>query len=324
MFTIHSKSIQAGVVGMTLGLVIPACGVGLDTETEDLQTVTAALTDSVSATWMGTAGIVLSDGSSRMFVDPFVSRNDLWSVSLGYKLAIDYKRIHNWVDKIGGRADAVITGHSHYDHAMEAPFFAQYSSARLIGSTGTAMIAKGIGLPDKQISQVGIGDSTSVGAFKVRFYKGEHCKALFGTVPTPGDIAKILFSPSAASEYKLSGLFMTLFEHPNGNILHMSSQNYVPGMFKGIRADVVFFTPEGSDNDEKSLAEIAESTGARRVILIHWDDFFTSLDQPIRPYSGVDVEAIRAAGAKVGLEVDIVPVGQPTVVLPGGEPLAGE
>ncbi|WP_327425866.1 hypothetical protein [Streptomyces sp. NBC_01236] len=29
--------------------------------------------------------------------------------------------------------------------------------------------------------------------------------------------------------------------------------------------------------------EVVLATGAQRVILVHWDDFFTGLDQPLRP-----------------------------------------
>ncbi len=39
-------------------------------------------------------------------------------------------------------------------------------------------------------------------------------------------------------------------------------------------------------------AETVGTVGARRVVLVHWDDFFRPLDRPLRalPYAGDDLD----------------------------------
>ena len=43
---------------------------------------------------------------------------------------------------------------------------------------------------------------------------------------------------------------------------------------------------------ETYWAETVRTVGARTVVLIHWDDFFRSLDHPLRalPYAGDDLD----------------------------------
>ena len=63
------------------------------------------------------------------------------------------------------------------------------------------------------------------------------------------------------------------------------------------RAGVAFLGVGGLGvHDELYLREYWEHTvravGARRVVLIHWDDFFRPLDRPLRalPYAGDDLD----------------------------------
>ncbi len=60
--------------------------------------------------------------------------------------------------------------------------------------------------------------------------------------------------------------------------------------------------------------ETVEAVGARRVVLIHWDDFFRPLDRPVRalPYAGDDLDV--SLRVLTGLaETDGVPLHLPTL-----------
>jgi L-ascorbate metabolism protein UlaG (beta-lactamase superfamily) len=56
------------------------------------------------------------------------------------------------------------------------------------------------------------------------------------------------------------------------------------------------------------------TVGARRVVLIHWDDFFRPLDQPLRalPYVGDDLDHTVRVLARLA-DADGVTVSFPTV-----------
>ena len=55
----------------------------------------------------------------------------------------------------------------------------------------------------------------------------------------------------------------------------------------------------GTRSHGLALLDGDPASGARRVVLTHWDDFFRPLDQPLRalPYAGDDLdETLRVLG----------------------------
>ncbi|MEU1465254.1 hypothetical protein ABZ467_32190 [Streptomyces sp. NPDC005727] len=70
-------------------------------------------------------------------------------------------------------------------------------------------------------------------------------------------------------------------------LLHASA-NFRPGALRGVDADVVYL---GVGNLGRRPAgfvraywdEVVVTTAARRVVLVHWDDFFLGLHRPLRP-----------------------------------------
>ena len=76
------------------------------------------------------------------------------------------------------------------------------------------------------------------------------------------------------------------------------SAGFVRGSLEGRRADVAYLgVGQLGLQDEEYIrtywAETVRAVGARRVVLIHWDDFFRPLDRPLRalPYAGDDLDA---------------------------------
>ncbi|MCD6584494.1 MAG: MBL fold metallo-hydrolase [Desulfobacteraceae bacterium] len=100
----------------------------------NLLTQTKIAEDSVRATWMGTAGLYLSDGETGIYIDPFVSRYGLFKVGVGFSLKPQHELINKWIAITGGeKAAAVLVSHSHYDHVMDVPWFAKASGALIVG-----------------------------------------------------------------------------------------------------------------------------------------------------------------------------------------------
>ncbi len=275
-------------------------------------------TDSVRLTWMGTAGCFISDGETAFFIDPFVSRPGLLKVGLGFALAPQSDQIAEWCRKTGNMADAVIISHSHYDHAMDAPFFASNTGAVLVGSGSTAMVGRGAGLNEEHIRVVTFGDTLRIGQFRIRFLESRHGPALFGKIPWPGRMEKPLVPPAAASKYRLGKTFTLLIEHPKGTLVHNGSAGYLPGMFDGITADVVLLGIAGRENTRGLLDNVVVPLGAATVIPIHHDHFFSPLNKPVKPLWGVHLgEFEQTAGAyKETFEIHWIHVGEPILVFP--------
>lgn len=108
-----------------------------------------------------------------------------------------------------------------------------------------------------------------------------------------------LITPVKASAYRCGESWSTLVAHrPTGRrLLIQGSAGFVKGALAGHRADAVYLSVGQLGLQPQSYlvdywAETVRAVGARRVILIHWDDFFRPLTKPLRalPYAGDDLD----------------------------------
>lgn len=238
----------------------------------------------LTATWFGVSGVLLTDGTSAIFVDPFLTRPaGFLNLVRNAPIAPDVPLIRDVLARAGvSRLDAVLVSHSHYDHAMDAGVVAQMTGARLAGSASTANIGRGAGLDDSMIDVIAPGHALQFGAFKVTFIEGKHAGASGGR-PT-GDIEAPLQVPATYLDYRQGGTYSILIEHPQGTILHHGSAGYVPGALAGRRADIVFLGIALLPDLGDYLANVVDAVGAKRIVPVHWDDFTRPLSQPFKPF----------------------------------------
>jgi len=268
---------------------------------------------------MGTAGLYIHDGETRIYIDPFVSRYGFLKVALGFALKPNPVIIQEWIRKTsGGRADAVFISHSHYDHSMDAPFFAGQTGAVLAGGESAAFIGRGAGLPDKQIRIVREEDQIRVGKFRIRFLKSLHSPALFGRVPWPGKITSPLKPPAAASKYRLGEIFSIFVEHPRGKLLHQGSAGFLPGMFRNMVVDVIFLSIAGRADTGGLLTNTVIPLQAKRIIPIHFDDFFLPLKEGLIFMRGINFQDFcrTASHFNPPIPVQTLLIGKQTVLFP--------
>jgi L-ascorbate metabolism protein UlaG (beta-lactamase superfamily) len=234
----------------------------------------------VFITWLGTAGVLVSDGRTGLLIDPYVSRFSLSKVFLGSALHPGQDLIRQWVKRLGAsNIHAVIVSHSHFDHALDAPYFALETGVPLLGSESTLNIGRGVCLPEKQLIVVQPGRAISIGDFSITVIESRHGSALFGRVPFPGTIDHPLTPPRPARDYKLGTTYAILIKHPSGTILHHGSAGFLPDMYAGIQADVVLLGIAGRGDTKAYLAEVPLKVKSRVVIPIHFDDFFKPLEE---------------------------------------------
>jgi L-ascorbate metabolism protein UlaG (beta-lactamase superfamily) len=302
-------------------LILPliACAHLPDMYKTKLLPQTVIADDSVRVIWMGTAGLYLSDGESRIFIDPFVSRYGLLKVGLGFSLKPQQQLIKKWLTITGGeKANAILISLSHYDHVMDAPYFAEPSSAMIVGSESTANVARGAGIAEDQIRIIKDRDSVTIGKFKATFIKSIHSPALFGKIPWPGDIKQPLTPPASASDYREGGAYAILIEHPKGTILHYGSPGIKPNIFDNLSADVVFLSIGGRKDTPGLLKHVITPLQPKTVIPIHFDDLFGPVDKEVTPLIGVKMDEFwRTMSEQDHLfKVNTLPIGEAIVLFP--------
>lgn len=236
------------------------------------------------ATFLGVSTVLFRAGDSAIMTDGFFTRPGLLR-TLARKVAPDRAMIAGSLRRLAvRRLAAVIPVHSHYDHAMDAPVVAELTGATVIGSESTANIALGHRLPAERVRTPRLGEPIRLGRFTVRLLPGEHS-------PKPlarGHIARPLTPPARATDYRMGECYAVHIECDGRRILVNGSAGFVPGALQGYQADVVYFgvptlgrqTPEFR---EALWREVVETTGARRVVPVHWDDFWRPLHRPLVP-----------------------------------------
>jgi L-ascorbate metabolism protein UlaG (beta-lactamase superfamily) len=266
----------------------------------------------VYAIWLGTAGLFVSDGETSFYIDPYVSRVSVLKVIAGAKLSPDIKGIDDCISRTSGqKAAAVLVGHSHFDHLLDAAVFASKTGAMLAGSESTANVGRGAGLPEEKLRVIKNGSALNLGAFNIRFIEGIHGPAFLGRIPYPGVIEKPVALPARASDYRLGGFFGMAINHPMGTFIHHGSAGWIPGMYQGIKADTVFICLAGRKDTRSYLDEVARKTGARSIIPIHHDWFFKPFEKGLSLLKGVRIDEFISAAMKIvpGTEIRFVPVG---------------
>lgn len=278
--------------------------------------VAAPAADVLTATWFGTTSVLLRAGDDALMIDPFFTRPEgLWPLVRNATIAPDEAEISRWLQRAGvERLHAVLVSHSHYDHAMDAGVVARRTAAVLVGSPSTANIGRGAGLDEAQIRVPDGSEALQLGPFRVRFVESRHAGAT-GGAPT-GDIAQPLTPPARYLDYRQGGTYSILVEHPSGAVLHHGSAGYVAGALRGLHADTVLLGAALVEAPGPYLTEVVDAVGARRVVLVHWDDFTRSLERPLRPMPVVvDLAALfDALARRPDLDVSVPQLNRPIAV----------
>jgi L-ascorbate metabolism protein UlaG (beta-lactamase superfamily) len=280
--------------------------------------VPAAAADSpLTVTFLGVATLLISDGDSALLTDGYFTRPGLAAVGLG-RLAPDGDRIDACLRGAGiSRLDGVLPVHTHFDHALDSAVVADRTGAVLAGGRSAVNVGRGGGLPDDRLRQVTSGDRVRLGAFDVTFVASDHCPP----DRYPGEITEPVVPPARAKAYRCGEAWSLVVEHEMSgrSVLVQGSAGFVPGALEGRRAEVAYLgVGQLGIQDERYIRgywhHTVTAVGARRVVLIHWDDFFRPLDRPLRalPYAGDDLDVTM--GVLSGLaEQDGVELWFPTV-----------
>lgn len=255
----------------------------------------AAGADALSVTWLGVATLLIDDGSSALMTDGYFSRPSLAKVAAG-KVSPSPARVDGCLARAKvSRLAGVIPVHTHIDHVLDSALVADRTGAHLVGGQSAANVGRGYGLPENRIVIAVDGEPMQLGAYDVTLIESHHCPP----DRFPGVIDEPVIPPVRASAYRCGESWSTLVHHrPTGRrLLIQGSAGFVEGALAGHRADAVYLSVGQLGLQPRSYlvdywTETVRAVGARRVILIHWDDFFRPLTKPLRtlPYAGDDLD----------------------------------
>lgn len=181
----------------------------------------------------------------------------------------------------------MFVSHTHHDHVMDAPYIAKQCNAKIYGSESAKNVALGSGIPEENIVVFQHESSFTVGDYKIRILNSLHSKPTLLNNDLGEPITKPLKQPAGLRKYKEGGSYDFYVEYGEKKILIRPSFNYIKGQLDGIKADVIFLGVAGlakadPETEKTFFAETVEKTEAKLIIPVHWDNFFSPLERPIK------------------------------------------
>jgi L-ascorbate metabolism protein UlaG (beta-lactamase superfamily) len=214
------------------------------------------------------------------------------------------------------RADAIIVGHTHFDHVLDVPKIAQRTGARVFGSRSAAALCRAAGVPEERIEVIeaaGWGAQPvvrDVGPFVLRFVPSEHSRLFFGRVPFPGEIADCGQVPVRLAGYRCGAVFGVEIRVAGRTLYHLGSAELVDAHVDTRNVDLLLLCVAGWTAGRDLPERIMRRLGPGAVLLSHWDDFLRPMGKPARALPAVGLSRLvdRLARAAPSVRVGTVPI----------------
>jgi L-ascorbate metabolism protein UlaG (beta-lactamase superfamily) len=258
----------------------------------------------LSIRWFGTAAYRLEYAGKVLWIDPWFSRQGLLTLRRGV-----IEPVTEEIDKYMDRADAIVIGHSHYDHAADLPYIAPKTGAVVHGSESTANLLRAHAIDESQISVVAGGGSVEEGPFKIAFVPSAH-GSIMGKVPGDFDIGPDIKPPLKAGEYGHGGVFGLLVDVDGYRIYHKGSAALVEENEREVRADLLLLGISIRADTERFVYRVVQMIDPRILMPMHYDYFFRRLSKGLRlvPRTRFDQVVDEAREAKPEIEIVTLPL----------------
>jgi L-ascorbate metabolism protein UlaG (beta-lactamase superfamily) len=240
----------------------------------------------ITVTWLGTAGFVIEHEGSVVLIDPYLTRASLLTCARS-ALASDEALVRRHVP----RADAIVAGHTHFDHVLDVPAIARATGATVYGSRSCATLCRASGVPEAQIVDVSAHRSleparAEVGPFELRFVPSLHSAFMLGRVPYPGDISDCDQVPLRTSGYRCGAVFGVDIRVAGKRIYHLGSADLLDGL-PPRNVDLLLMCVAGWTTTPRFAPRVMAGLRPGAVLLSHWDNFFRPLADGARALPGM-------------------------------------
>ena len=246
----------------------------------ELEAVPLGLPAGLDVEWLGVSGYRLTFEGATIFVDPYVSRVPLGTLLLRRPAMPDPALPDRYVHPHGDVA-GVLVGHTHWDHAVDAPAIARRFGCRAYGSASLAHLMRLHGLGELAV-EVDAYAPYELGPFVVRFVPSRHSKLLFGRkVPFDGELTCDHLHGLSPGAYRCGQVFGIRIDVAGTSLYHQGSADLIDDAVPEGGVDVFLAGVAGRSVTPRYWERILPRLDPRVVVPTHYDDFFKPLGRKL-------------------------------------------
>ncbi len=234
---------------------------------------TLALPPGLEVTWIGTAGFRFAYPGTTGWIDPYVTRLSLGSLAIRRVVPADEGAIARWID----RADAVLVGHTHFDHALDVPAIARRTGCQVYGSSSLAHLMALHGLADRAV-EVEAHHDYEVGPFRFHFVPSVHSKLQLGLgIPYSGELTCEHVDALTPQAYRCGQVWGIHVEVAGVRFYHQGSADLLDDDIRDRGVDYFLCGISGRRFTPHYVERVLARLQPGAVVPTHYDDFFRPL-----------------------------------------------
>lgn len=251
--------------------------------------------------WLGTAGFSLEYEGYTLLIDPYASRPGLRQVLSSHYLRPNPTNIEAAISN----ANAILVGHTHFDHALDVPGLVKMFDCCALGSESLSRLLSLHQLQHRAIV-VDCKKTYHLGPFEVTFVQSLHSKLLLGwKVPNEGEICCEHLDCLSSGQYKCGQVFGIHIKVAGVTFYHQGSANLIDDNIPFRNIDYFLCGISGRGFTKNYTGRILKKLSPGIVIPHHFDNFFTDINEPVTFIMNVNLGGFVEEVEKISNEFDV-------------------
>ncbi|HYJ21207.1 MAG TPA: MBL fold metallo-hydrolase [Solirubrobacterales bacterium] len=254
--------------------------------------------------WLGVSGYRFSYEGKTLFVDPYLSRVPFRDLLLRRPTLPDPAALDRFV-KAPGETVGVLVGHTHFDHAVDAPAIARRFGCKAYGSESLLHLMALHRLAERTVV-VEPYRTYELGPFEVSFTPSVHSKLLLGlAVPYDGELTCEHLDALSPGAYRCGQVWAISIAAAGLRFYHQGSANLVDDAVRERDVDVFLAGVAGRGFTDDYWQRILPRLNPRTVVPTHYDNFFRPLGQDLEFVTDIQLSELPDEIGAVSRDIEI-------------------
>jgi L-ascorbate metabolism protein UlaG (beta-lactamase superfamily) len=271
---------------------------------DELEALPLDLPAGLELEWLGVSGYRIGCEGKDLFIDPYLSRVPFGDLLRRRPTLPDPAALDRFV-RAPGDVVGVLVGHTHFDHAVDAPAIARRFGCKAYGSDSLLTLMALHGLAEKTV-EVEPYRTYELGPFEVSFTPSVHSKLLLGlAVPYDGDLTCEYLDALTPGAYRCGQVWGITIEVAGVRFYHQGSANLIDEAVRERGVDVFLAGVAGRSFTRDYWSRILPRLEPRVVVPTHYDNFFRPLGQQLEFVSNVQLSRLPEEIGTVSADIEL-------------------